>query len=84
MEREVAPLVGGTDLIIFAFGEDLDSWQGYATDRRSLYLKQGFDYYCNVDASSEHWIQIGANGLFPSGKTKSGRNSYVGGSYELY
>lgn len=62
-EREVAPLVGGTDIIIFAFGEDLDGWQGYAADNEKfLYLKQkGFDYYCNVDASSEHWIQIGAN-----------------------
>lgn len=62
-EREVAPIVGNTDIIIFAFGEDLDSWQGYAADNEKfLYLKQkGFNYYCNVDASSEHWIQIGAN-----------------------
>ena len=56
-------VVGGTDIIIFAFGEDLDGWKGYAADNEKfLYLKQkGFDYYCNVDASSEHWIQIGAN-----------------------
>ncbi len=62
-EREVAPIVGSTDIIIFAFGEDLDGWQGYAADNEKfLYLKQkGFNYYCNVDASSEHWIQIGAN-----------------------
>ena len=40
-EREVAPLVGGTDIIIFAFGEDLDGWQGYAADNEKfLYLKQ--------------------------------------------
>ena len=33
-----------------------------ADNEKFLYLKQkGFDYYCNVDASSEHWIQIGAN-----------------------
>lgn len=62
-EREVATIVGSTDIIIFAFGEDLDGWQGYAADNEKfLYLKQkGFNYYCNVDASSEHWIQIGAN-----------------------
>lgn len=62
-EREVVPIVGDTDIIIFAFGEDLDGWQGYAADNQKfLYLKQkGFDYFCNVDASSEHWIQIGTN-----------------------
>lgn len=62
-EREVESIVGDTDIIIFAFGEDLDSWQGYAADNQKFqYLKQkGFNYYCNVDASSEYWIQIGEN-----------------------
>ena len=60
--REVEPLVGPTDIIIFAFGQDLDSWRGYAADNQKYQLLKsyGFDYYCNVD-SSQYWIQIGAN-----------------------
>ena len=62
-ERGVKPLTGDTDIIIFAFGAELDSWKGYAADNQKyLYLKsKGFDYYCNVDASKTYWIQIGAN-----------------------
>ncbi|MGI6107184.1 MAG: polysaccharide deacetylase family protein [Lachnospiraceae bacterium] len=59
-EKEVQPLVGETDLMIFPNGADIDSWRGYAEDNQKFqYLKQlGFDYFCNVD-SSQYWIQIG-------------------------
>lgn len=62
-EREVKPIVGDTDVIIFAFGEDLGSWRGYsADDQKYQYMKQkGFDYFCNVDAKNQYWIQIGSN-----------------------
>ena len=54
----VAPLVGGTDKIIFAFGADLGGVEGYAGNEKFDYLKsQGFYYYCNVD-SSQYWVQI--------------------------
>ena len=60
--KEVEPLTGPTDIIIFAFGQDLDSWRGYAADNQKYQLLKsyGFDYFCNVD-SSQYWIQIGAN-----------------------
>ena len=50
----VSPLIGGTDVIIFAFGADLGDWTGYTTDNEKFnYLKnQGFDIYCNVDSTS--------------------------------
>ncbi|MGI6107477.1 MAG: hypothetical protein ACOX8B_06040 [Lachnospiraceae bacterium] len=62
-EKEVQPLVGETDLMIFPKGADIDSWRGYAEDNQKFqYLKQlGFDYFCNVD-SSQYWIQIGERG----------------------
>ena len=60
--KEVAPLVGGTDIIIFPKGADIDSWRGYAADNPKFltYKQYGFNYFCNVD-SSQYWIQIGAN-----------------------
>ncbi|MDO5425389.1 MAG: polysaccharide deacetylase [Eubacteriales bacterium] len=56
----VSPLIGGTDVIIFAFGTDIGSWEPYTTDNGKFnYLKsQGFDIYCNVD-SSQYWVQFG-------------------------
>ena len=43
----VAPLVGDTDTIIFAHGQDLSDWHDYSADNEKFsYLKsQGFNYY---------------------------------------
>lgn len=56
----VSPIVGDTDIIIFAFGADLGDWQPYTTDNEKFnYLKNvGFDIYCNVD-STQYWVQFG-------------------------
>ena len=58
----VAPLVGGTDTIIFAHGQDLADWHDYTTDNEKFnYLSsQGFHFYCNVD-SSQYFLQIRDN-----------------------
>lgn len=55
----VAPLVGGTDTIVFAHGQDLVQGGEYTTDNEKYnYLKeQGFNFYCNVDGS-QYWTQI--------------------------
>ncbi len=51
--ENVAPLVGGTDTIIFAHGQDLDKWGYYdENNEKYQYLKeQGFTVFCNVDSS---------------------------------
>lgn len=52
-QRNVAPIVGETDVIIFAHGEDLEDWGAYdiANNEKYKYFKsQGFDVFCNVDA----------------------------------
>ncbi|MBP5224943.1 MAG: hypothetical protein J6Z38_05110, partial [Lachnospiraceae bacterium] len=56
---EVAPLIGGTDVIIFAYGGDM-GWRPYAAGNEAYkFLKSmGFDYYCNVDASQHTWMQL--------------------------
>lgn len=60
----VAPLVGGTDTIIFAHGEDLADWHDYQPDNEKFaYLKSmGYNYFCNVD-SSQYFLQIRDNYL---------------------
>ncbi len=57
--QDVAPLIGGTDTIIFAHGEDLAAWnENYADSPKFQYLKsKGFNIYCNVD-SSKYFVQI--------------------------
>ena len=58
--EQVAPLVGGTNCIIFAHGQDLANWnEEYSSTEKFQYLKsQGFTIYCNVD-SSQYFVQIG-------------------------
>ncbi len=55
----VAPIVGDTDIIIFAFGADIGDWEPYDEDNEFyVYLKdKGFDIYCNVD-SNTYWVQF--------------------------
>lgn len=59
-ENYVKPIVGDTNVIIFAFGADIGDWQGYFADNEKFnYLKsKGFDIFCNVD-SSQYWVQFG-------------------------
>lgn len=58
-KTRVAPIVGDTDVIIFAFGEDIGDWHPYGEDNEKYrFLKsQGYKYFCNVD-SNTYWVQI--------------------------
>ena len=58
-EQYVAPLVGGTDTIIFAHGEDLADWHDYSYENPKFeYLKsKGYNIYCNVD-SAQYYVQV--------------------------
>ena len=55
----VEPLIGDTDIIIFAHGEDLASWnEDYGSSEKFQYMKSvGFNVFCNVD-SSQYFVQI--------------------------
>ena len=73
----VAPIVGNTDVLIFAFGADIGDWQPYTDDNPFfVYLKQqGFSIFCNVD-SSQYWVQFGSNYM------RQGRRNLDG--YRMY
>ena len=57
----VESIVGDTDVLIFAFGADIGDWQPYSSDNEyfSYYKSMGFSIFCNVDASTTHWVQFG-------------------------
>lgn len=58
-EKYVAPILGKTDMIFFAFGADIGSWEGYTSEdsKYEYYKSRGYRYFCNVD-SSQCWVQI--------------------------
>lgn len=58
-EKNVAPILGKTDMIIFAFGADIGNWDNYSMDnpKFAYYKSRGYNYYCNVD-SNQYWVQI--------------------------
>lgn len=61
-ENYVSPLVGGTDTIIFAHGQDLGDWHDYAADNEKFQFMKahGYNFFCNVD-SSQYFLQIRDN-----------------------
>ncbi len=76
--NNVAAVVGSTDVLIFAFGADINDWTPYTHDNAFFdYLKkQGFSIYCNVDGSQTHWVQFGADYM------RQGRRNLDG--YRMY
>ncbi|MCR5295734.1 MAG: polysaccharide deacetylase [Lachnospiraceae bacterium] len=62
-QNTVAPILGKTDTIIFAHGNDIGSFRDYSEDNEKYaYLKSmGYDFYANVDASTKYWVQIRQN-----------------------
>lgn len=56
-KENVDPLIGGTDIIIFAFGADLTGVEDYSGDKFEYLKSQGYNYYCNVD-SSKYYVQL--------------------------
>ena len=56
-KKNVDPLIGGTDIIIFAFGTDITTEPEYSGDKFEYLKGQGYNYFCNVD-SSQYYVQI--------------------------
>lgn len=59
-QKNVATIVGETNVIIFAHGQDLGLWGPYdLTDEKVQYfMSEGFNVFCNVD-SFEHRTHFG-------------------------
>lgn len=60
-KNEVEPIVGKTDMMVYAFGADISDVARYTnTNAKYAYLngQQGFDFFFNVDGSAPHWYQL--------------------------
>lgn len=77
-EERVEPLIGDTDVIIYAFGDDISDWHPYNEDNwRFNHLKKlGFDYFCNVD-SNQYWVQIGKDFLRQGRRNLDGTRMWI-------
>ena len=76
-ETEVRPILGDTDIIIYAHGHDIAGVEPYTEENRKYaYLHSlGFRYFCNVDAH-QYWVQLGDDYL------RQGRRNLDG--YRMY
>lgn len=55
--KEVAPLIGGTDILVFPKGVDIETTMGHYSSERYKFLKEcGFNLYLGVD--SKPWMHI--------------------------
>jgi len=55
-QKNVASIVGPTNVIIFAHGQDLGDWGDYAANNEKFkyFKEQGFNVFCNVDGSTPY------------------------------
>ncbi len=58
-ENEVQPILGETDIIIYAHGEDIAGVENYSAENEKYNILRdcGFRYFCNVDAHT-YWVQL--------------------------
>ncbi|MCX4318989.1 MAG: hypothetical protein OSJ44_04435 [Lachnospiraceae bacterium] len=75
--ENVEPLVGGTDVIVFAHGQDLGDWGNYNEyDEKYQFLKgEGYHIFCNVD-QGQYRVHFGRDYL------RQGRRDLDG--YRIY
>ena len=60
-QNTVANITGKTDTIIFAHGNDIGTWRDYDASTNDVYAyfkSMGYNFYANVDASNQYWVQI--------------------------
>ena len=57
-EDQVETLVGDTDIFIYPHGADIAGIEKYSGDKFDTLYNAGFRFFCNVDGSTPHWVQI--------------------------
>lgn len=61
-QANVAPVAGGTDILIFPCETDIGSWSDYTDENtKYTYLKdQGFRFFCIEEGDNLSWLQVRA------------------------
>ena len=64
-QKNVASIVGETNVIVFAHGVDLEDWGYYSStnEKFNYYASQGFQIFCNVDGSAPYLTRFGGTYL---------------------
>ena len=57
-EDQVESLVGDTDIFIYPHGADIAGVDKYSGAKYDTLYNAGFRFFCNVDGSTPHWVQI--------------------------
>jgi hypothetical protein len=58
-KKDVQPILGPTDLLIYPFGADISGVPAYSGPKYEYLKKAGFDFFFNVDGSTPAWGQQG-------------------------
>ncbi len=78
-EREVEPIIGETDIILYPLGADVGEWMASEygpQNAKFVKLKDaGFDYFCNVDGA-QYWVQINADSFRQGRRNMDGYMMY--------
>ena len=71
-------LIGPTNILIYPYGNDISDWHFYGPENaRFAYLQsKGFQYFCNVDASTPSWMQMGTTYLRMARRNLDGYRLY--------
>ena len=61
-ETQIGALIGGSDILIYPYGEDISSNVAFdcyeASERFNILYEAGFRYYMNVDSTHTAWVQL--------------------------
>ena len=78
-EREVQPIIGDTDIILYPLGADVGEWMPTEySEANAKYMKlkeAGYNYFCNVD-SAQYWMQYGDQYLRQARRNLDGMMMY--------
>jgi len=77
-QKRVGSLIGGTDILIFAFGNDIGDWHPYkdSNERYQYLMSTGFRYFCNVD-SNQYYVQMGGDYLRQGRRNLDGQRMWT-------
>lgn len=62
-DREVRPILGDTDQLIYPFGADISGVPTYRGTKYGMLRKDGFDFFYGVDGTTPAWVQKGESYL---------------------
>ncbi|MCR5845296.1 MAG: polysaccharide deacetylase [bacterium] len=73
--KNVVPIIGETDVIIYAFGAEIPEY-GKGNDKFDYLKSCGFDCFCGINAATTSWVYYGDNYFRQSRRNLDGYRMY--------